>query len=132
MRKDYYMHQQFFLNVNFEDIRLKNYVSSDIPPLMFEYKERRNLFDFDVIERFITLSYLLTEFDKETQWDMFLEEYKWIDRFIIIVDVHIADENKIRKMYLQSTLKALVRRLSDFNKEVLLFCPQKEERILES
>ena len=71
MRKDYYMHQQFFLNVNFEDICLKNYVSTEIPSLMFEYKERRNLFDFDVIERCITLSYLLTEFDKQTQWDMF-------------------------------------------------------------
>lgn len=126
MRKDYYMHQQFFLNVNFEDICLKNYVSTEIPSLMFEYKERRNLFDFDVIERCITLSYLLTEFDKQTQWDMFLEEHNWIDRFIIIVDVHIADENKITKMYLQSTLKALVRRLSDFKKEVLLLCNNKD------
>ena len=126
MRKDYYMHQQFFLNVNFEDICLKNYVSTEIPSLMFEYKERRNLFDFDVIERCITLSYLLTEFDKQTRWDMFLEEHNWIDRFIIIVDVHIADENKITKMYLQSTLKALVRRLSDFKKEVLLLCNNKD------
>ena len=83
-------------------MQAKIYVSTDIPPLMFEYKERRNLFDFDVIERCITLSYLLTEFDKQTQWDMFQEEYKWIDRFIIIVDVHIADENKITKKILNN------------------------------
>jgi hypothetical protein len=121
MRKDFYMHQQFLLNTDFEEICLKNYAVKTISSSLFNYTEEKNLFDGNVIERGLPLSYVLNEIDLEIQWNKFLTDFNWIDRFVIIVDVYVTKGNKITQLFLQSTLKALVKRFVDSGKEISLF-----------
>lgn len=121
MKKDYYMHQQFLLNVDFKGISLEDYIYAGNPLLIFDYWEERNLFDQGKIERCISLSYILREFDNEAEWNKFLGYCSWIDKFIILVDGRISEENTTTLLFLTSTLKALVRRLLDFQKDVSLF-----------
>lgn len=120
MKKDYYMHQQFILNVDYENISLENYICTTSPSFLFVYKEQKNLFDFEIVKRCVSLSFLLTEIDTEEQWNQFLDEYKWIDRFIIVVDVYPTGGNNVTKKFFLSTLKAFIKRLLDHNKEVFL------------
>ncbi len=121
MKKDYYMHQQFLLNVDFRNIYLTNYIYTGNPQLVFEYWEEKNLFDVDVVERCISLAYILKEFDDEAQWNNFLQSCAWIDRFIILVDIRISEDNKMTQLFLASSLKALVRRFLIFGKDVAIF-----------
>lgn len=120
MKKDYYMHQQFILNVDYENISLENYICTTSPSFLFVYKEQKNLFDFEIVKRCVSLSFLLTEIDTEEQWNQFLDEYKWIDRFIIVVDIYPTEGNNVTKKFFLSTLKAFIKRLLDHNKEVFL------------
>ncbi len=120
MKKDYYMHQQFILNVDYENISLENYICTTSPSFLFVYKEQKNLFDFEIVKRCVSLSFLLTEIDTEEQWNQFLDEYKWIDRFIIVVDIYPTEGNNVTKIFFLSTLKAFIKRLLDHNKEVFL------------
>lgn len=53
MKRDYYMHQQFLMNVDFRGSCLSNYIYTGIPQPAFGYLEEKNLFDESVIERCI-------------------------------------------------------------------------------
>lgn len=120
MKKDYYMHQQFLMKVDFEDIRLEDFACTDKPQILFDYMEQKNLFDVEVIERCVSLSFLLKEIDDETQWNLFVDVCHCVDRIIIIDDVHIADGNKLIMRFLTSTIKAFVRRVLDLGKDVVI------------
>ena len=76
--------------------------------------------DVEVIERCVSLSFLLKEIDDETQWNLFVDVCHCVDRIIIIDDVHIADGNKLIMRFLTSTIKAFVRRVLDLGKDVVI------------
>lgn len=120
MKKDYYMHQQFLMKTDFEDICLEDFACVDKPQILFDYREQKNLFDDEIIERCVSLSFLLKEIDDETHWNLFIDACHCVDRIIIIDDAHIKDGNKLIMHFLSSTIKAFVRRLLDSGKDVVI------------
>lgn len=69
MKKDYYMHQRFLLNCDYGSIDLTKYSSASIDLCKIPgFKEERTLFDGDVLERRVFVSYLDTYIDDENDW----------------------------------------------------------------
>ncbi len=106
------------MNVDFNNVRLGDYIYDGNSLLHFGYSEEKNLFDGETIERFVSLSFVLREFDKEEQWSQFLEKCNWIERFIIIVDASISEGNKMTMIFLESTLKAIAVRMLQKGKDI--------------
>ena len=89
MKKDYYMHQRFLLNCDYEEISLPD--SSVLQDeFIQDFTEPINLFDTDnEIKRKVKFSYLLKEIDSKDDLSNFMEKTKFTDSLII--------ENDMRK-----------------------------------
>ena len=109
MKEDYYMHQRFLLECDYENVSL---IDSFCPQDEFiqNFTEPVNLFDIDdEITRKVKISYLLKEIDTEEDLNNFLKKVDLVDTLIIENDVN-QSTNKIIAEYQKATLKAFIKR----------------------
>ncbi len=110
MKKDYYMHQRFLLDCDYESASLpdsKTYSNNFIQ----DFFEPINLFDTeDVITRKVSFSYLLKDIDTKENFEVFLQKTKFIDNLIIENDM-LPSENPIISAFQNACLKAFLKKL---------------------
>ena len=110
MRKDYYMHQKFLLDCDYETVSLPETVSAT-DDFVQDFTEPQNLFDTeDKITRKVKFSYLLKEIDTKEDFDIFSKDTEFIDDLLIENDMQ-QSENPIIYDFLNSCLKAFYKQL---------------------
>lgn len=110
MKKDYYMHQRFLLDCDYEDVSLP-----DSPSLQEEFiqdfTEPINLFDSEEkITRKVNFSYLLKEIDSKDDMLDFNNKTNFADNLIIENDMKESD-NPIIAEFQNACLKAFYRQI---------------------
>lgn len=121
-RKDYYMHQQFLMNVDIGSISLPILeTSTDDFHFVQDFTVSRNLFDFDEkLVRKVSLSYLLKEIDTLSDWYFFVEAIKYVDVLMIDVDIFPCQLPVVQKYY-EDSIKSLVVLLSEYSDATIRF-----------
>ena len=87
MKKDYYMHQKFLLDCDYEEVSLpdSSFLKNEF---IQDFTESINLFDTDKeITRKVKLSYLLKEIDTRNDLSEFLNKTNFTDNLIIENDM---------------------------------------------
>lgn len=110
MKKDYYMHQKFLLDCNYEEVSLPD--SSVLKnEFIQDFTESINLFDTDKeITRKVKLSYLLKEIDTRNDLSEFLNKTNFTDNLIIENDMK-ESKNPIIAEFQNTCLKAFYKQL---------------------
>ncbi len=105
MRKDYYMHQRFLLDCDYESASLSDGCSFQ-ETLVQDFSEPINLFDTeDSITRKVKFSYLLREIDTKEDLVAFMDKTEFVDNLLIENDMP-KTENSIIIDYQEACLKA--------------------------
>lgn len=111
MKKDYYMHQRFLLNCDYESIDIANYSAAAIDLCAIkDFHEERTLFDDAILERRVFASYLDTYIDNERDWNEMLDMLQQIG-VLYIVDDRLKSDNSIITSMAEATMKAYIYRL---------------------
>lgn len=110
MKKDYYMHQKFLLDCDYEEVSLPD--SSVLKnEFIQDFTESINLFDTDKeITRKVKLSYLLKEIDTRNDLSEFLNKTNFTDNLIIENDMK-ESKNPIIAEFQNTCLKAFYKQL---------------------
>lgn len=110
MKKDYYMHQKFLLDCDYEEVSLPD--SSFLKnKFIQDFTESINLFDTDKeITRKVKLSYLLKEIDTRNDLLEFLNKTNFTDNLIIENDMK-ESKNPIIAEFQNTCLKAFYKQL---------------------
>ena len=110
MKKDYYMHQKFLLDCDYEKVSLPD--SSVLKnEFIQDFTESINLFDTDKeITRKVKLSYLLKEIDTRNDLSEFLNKTNFTDNLIIENDMK-ESKNPIIAEFQNTCLKAFYKQL---------------------
>ena len=105
MKKDYYMHQKFLLDCDYESVSLPD--TSCFPETFVQdFTEPINLFDNEAsITRKVKISYLLKEIVTEDDLATFMGETRFVDNLLIENDMP-RSENPIIADYQEACLKA--------------------------
>jgi len=112
MKKDYYMHQRFLLDCDYESVSLPN-ISRLEDTFIQDFTETVNLFDTeDIITRKVNFSYLLKEIDTQEDFDAFLQKIKFVDNLIIENDMP-KNDNPIIEEFQESCFKAFHKLLEN-------------------
>ena len=110
MKKDYYMHQRFLLDCDYEKISLPNSSLSQ-EEFIQDFSESINLFDTeDTITRKVNFSYLLKEIDTKDDLSDFIQKTEFVDNLIIENDMKVSD-NPIIADFQNACLKAFYKQL---------------------
>ncbi len=110
MKKDYYMHQRFLLDCNYEEVSLPIFSISK-NDFIQDFTESVNLFDTDKeITRKVKFSYLLKEIDTRNDLSEFLNKTNFTDNLIIENDMK-ESKNPIIAEFQNTCLKAFYKQL---------------------
>lgn len=110
MKKDYYMHQKFLLDCNYENVSLPDFHFSQ-DEFVQDFSEPVNLFDTEeVIKRKVKFSYLLKEIDSKEDLLDFKRKTDFVDNIIIENDMSTS-ENPIIADFQNACLKAFYKQL---------------------
>lgn len=105
MKKEYYMHQRFLLDCDYESVSLPDAYSFQEASVQ-NFTETINLFDNeDSITRKVNFSYLLREIDTKDDLATFMGETRFVDNLLIENDMP-RSENSIIADYQEACLKA--------------------------
>lgn len=115
MKKDYYMHQKFLLDCDFEEVSLPD-TSNLQEEFIQDFTKPVNLFDIEKeITRKVHFSYLLKEIDTKEDMQDFNNKTNFADNLIIENDMK-ESENPIIAEFQDSCLKAFYKQLEHRNK----------------
>ncbi len=107
MQKDYYMHQRFILDCDYEN---EDITPASISPQTYiqDFTEEPNLFDIDCpIIRKVRFSYLLKEIDNEEDLQCFFKRISFVEKLFLELDEPESD-NLIIRSYQTALIKAFV------------------------
>jgi len=109
MKTNYYMHQRFLLDCDYESISLTE--TDNNTEYLQDFSESINLFDTEQkVMRKVKFSYLLTEIDTKADLDDFKQITHFVDNLIIEKDV-LQSDNPIIVDYQNSCFKAFQKLL---------------------
>ena len=114
MKKDYYMHQKFLLDCDYESVSLSDPHSLQ-EIFVQDFSEPINLFDTeDSITRKVKFSYLLKEIDTKEDLVAFMGKTEFVDNLLIENDMP-RSENPIVADYQEACLKAFYEWLKELS-----------------
>ncbi len=112
MRQDYYMHQRFLLNCDYESVILPPAPSFPIDDVL-DFTYQPELFDDkNNITRKVKLSYLFKDIDNNDDLENFICQISFANNLIIENDVRLSS-NQIISDIQEATLKSFYLRLKE-------------------